>query len=130
LRLPVSVEPKPDAREDASAEPTWTRMAMSLILITTLVAGILALGNYFDRPKHHPEFYGDYRGGYARGLELRATGHSFHDCEAGLREPYASPTTWPAIQAKGVYNVGCWRGAKGKPLGDYVRRVDYLINND
>lgn len=131
MRLPLAaVESNADERNERATELSFPWLAVWLVLIAATVVGLIVVGSYLGRPKHHPELYGDYRGGYARGFEMRAAGTAKPDCETGLSGPYASPTTWPAIQARGIYIVGCRRGAKGKPIGNYVHRVDNLINND
>jgi hypothetical protein len=130
MRLPVGlVELHADPPSDTQPQFSLRLQVLWLALVLSLVVGVIVLGSYLGRPKPHPEFYGDYRGGYARGLDLRAAG-VVNGCEVDLRGPYASPKTWPAIEAKGFYLMGCWRGAKGKPIGDYQHRVDDTVNFD
>lgn len=132
MRLPVApLELKADRSREGPAKHTYPRIALSLLFTASLVVGLIAFADYVDnRPKHHPEYYGDYRGGYARGFEMRAAGDTNPQCETNLRGAYASPRTEPELRARGIYIVGCERGANGKPIGDYVDRVDFLINID
>jgi hypothetical protein len=130
MRMPVglvelhAVQPTESEKEIS----VWVQI-LWLVVVLALAAGAIAVRSYLGRPKPHPEFYGDFRGGYARGSELRAAGVA-NGCAADLRGPYASPQTWPAIEAKDFYPMGCWRGAKGKPIGDYQQRIDDLVNFD
>jgi hypothetical protein len=130
MRLPMGqVELRADAQTESEPQFSLWIQVLWLAVVLSLVVGVIALGSYLGRPKAHPEFYGDYRGGYARGLDLRAAG-VVNGCEVDLRRPYASPKKWPAIEAKGFYLMGCWRGAKGKPIGDYQQRIEFTINSD
>lgn len=130
MRLPAA-EVEWRREQDDSEVQSWWSILVVFAVIAAVIFGLITVGLYVEhRQRSHPQFYGDFRGGYSHGVDLKDSGHTRQECGQNLHGPYASQADHTERAAAWMFRSGCVRGFKGKRIGDVARRVNFLINGD